>query len=61
MTRLTIARLTSLSSVGGYDAQLFTNDSEKLGVALGQDVSHRSGLAPEANLTINSAKAEDRA
>ena len=34
-------------SRGAYDAQLFTNDSEKLGVALGRDVSHRSALAPE--------------
>jgi len=33
-------------SRGAYDAQLFTNDSEKLGAALGQDVSHRSALAP---------------
>jgi conjugative relaxase-like TrwC/TraI family protein len=34
-------------SRGAYDAQLFTNDSEKLGVALGRDVSHQSALAPE--------------
>jgi conjugative relaxase-like TrwC/TraI family protein len=34
-------------SRGAYDAQLFTNDSEKLGVVLGRDVSHRSALAPE--------------
>ncbi len=34
-------------SRGAYDAQLFTNDSEKLGVALGRDVSHRSALSPE--------------
>ncbi len=34
-------------SRGAYDAQLFTNDSEKLGLALGRDVSHRSALAPE--------------
>jgi ATP-dependent exoDNAse (exonuclease V) alpha subunit len=34
-------------SRGAYDAQLFTNDSEKLGVALGRDVSHSSALAPE--------------
>jgi conjugative relaxase-like TrwC/TraI family protein len=33
-------------SRGAYDAQLFTNDSEKLGVALGRDVSHQSALAP---------------
>jgi conjugative relaxase-like TrwC/TraI family protein len=35
-------------SRGAYDAQLFTNDSEKLGVALGRDVSHSSALAQEA-------------
>jgi ATP-dependent exoDNAse (exonuclease V) alpha subunit len=34
-------------SRAAYDAQLFTNDSEKLGVALGRDVSHQSALAPE--------------
>ena len=34
-------------SRGAYDAQLFTNDREKLGVALGRDVSHQSALAPE--------------
>ncbi len=34
-------------SRGAYDAQLFTNDSEKLGVALERDVSHQSALAPE--------------
>jgi conjugative relaxase-like TrwC/TraI family protein len=34
-------------SRGAYDAQLFTNDREKLGAALGRDVSHRSALAPE--------------
>ncbi len=33
-------------SRGAYDAQLFTNDSEKLGLALERDVSHRSALAP---------------
>ena len=33
-------------SRGAYDAQLFTNDREKLGVALGRDVSHQSALAP---------------
>lgn len=32
---------------GSYDAQLFTNDSEKLGVVLSWDVSHRSALAPQ--------------
>jgi hypothetical protein len=34
-------------SRGAYDAQLVTNDREKLGVALGHDVSHRSAHAPE--------------
>ena len=34
-------------SRGAYDAQLFTNDREKLGAALGHDVSHRSAHAPE--------------
>ncbi|WP_260741110.1 MobF family relaxase [Tunturiibacter lichenicola] len=34
-------------SRGAYDAQLFTNDAEKLGAALGRDVSHQSALAPE--------------
>jgi len=33
-------------SRGAYDAQLFTNDREKLGAALGRDVSHQSALAP---------------
>ena len=32
---------------GAYDAQIFTNDREKLGAALGHDVSHRSAHAPE--------------
>jgi conjugative relaxase-like TrwC/TraI family protein len=34
-------------SRGAYDAQIFTDDREKLGVALGRDVSHKSALAPE--------------
>ena len=34
-------------SRGAHDAQLFTNDREKLGIALGHDVSHRSAHAPE--------------
>ena len=34
-------------SRGAYDAQLFTNDREKLGGALGHDVSHRSAHVPE--------------
>ena len=35
------------ASRGAYDAQLFTNDREKLGAALGHDVSHQSAHAPE--------------
>jgi ATP-dependent exoDNAse (exonuclease V) alpha subunit len=34
-------------SRGAYDAQVFTNDREKLGAALGHDVSHTSAHAPE--------------
>jgi conjugative relaxase-like TrwC/TraI family protein len=34
-------------SRGAYDAQIFTNDHEKLGAALGHDVSHSSAHAPE--------------
>jgi hypothetical protein len=34
-------------SRGAYDAQFFTNDREKLGAALGHDVSHQSANAPE--------------
>ena len=34
-------------SRGAYDAQIFTNDREKLGAALGDDVSHSSAYAPE--------------
>jgi conjugative relaxase-like TrwC/TraI family protein len=34
-------------SRGAYDAQIFTNDREELGVALGHNVSHQSALAPE--------------
>jgi ATP-dependent exoDNAse (exonuclease V) alpha subunit len=34
-------------SRGAHDAQLFTNDRENLGAALGHDVSHRSADAPE--------------
>ncbi len=34
-------------SRGAYDAQLFTNDREKLGAALGHDVSQSSAHAPE--------------
>ena len=29
-----------------YDAQIFTNDREKLGAALGHDVSHKLFLCP---------------
>ena len=32
---------------GAYDAQIFTNDREKLGAALGHDVSHSCAHAPE--------------
>jgi hypothetical protein len=32
---------------GAYDAQIFTNDREKLGAALGHDVSHTSAHASE--------------
>ena len=34
-------------SRGVYDAQIFTNDREKLGAALGHDVSHCSVHVPE--------------
>jgi hypothetical protein len=34
-------------SRGAYDAQIFTNDREKLGATLGHDVSHSSAHAPE--------------
>jgi ATP-dependent exoDNAse (exonuclease V) alpha subunit len=34
-------------SRSAYDAQLFTNDREKLGAALGHDVSHSSAHVPE--------------
>ncbi len=34
-------------SGAAYDAQIFTNDREKLGAALGHDVSHSSAHAPE--------------
>jgi hypothetical protein len=34
-------------SRGAYDAQVFTNDREKLGAALGHDVSHSGAHAPE--------------
>jgi hypothetical protein len=34
-------------SRGAHDAQIFTNNREELGAALGHDVSHQSALAPE--------------
>jgi hypothetical protein len=34
-------------SRGAYDAQIFINNCEKLGAALGHDVSHSSAHAPE--------------
>ncbi len=34
-------------SRGAYDARIFTDDREKLAVALGRDVSHKSALAQE--------------
>jgi hypothetical protein len=34
-------------SRGAYDAQIFTNNREELGAALGHDVSHSSAHAPE--------------
>jgi hypothetical protein len=34
-------------SRGAYDAQIFTNDREKLGAALGHDVSHSSAPSLE--------------
>ena len=37
-------------SRGAYDAQIFTNDREKLGAALGHDVSHSSAHTPEMKL-----------
>jgi integrase len=37
-------------SRGARDAQLFTNDREKLPVALGHDVSHQSAHAPQVSL-----------
>jgi hypothetical protein len=34
-------------SRGAFGAQLFTSDREKLGAALGHDVSHQSAHVPE--------------
>jgi ATP-dependent exoDNAse (exonuclease V) alpha subunit len=43
-------------SRGAYDAQLYTNDREKLPQALGHDVSRQSALVPamKPEQTINS-------
>jgi hypothetical protein len=37
-------------SRGALDAQIFTNDREELGAALGHDVSHTSAYVPEMKL-----------
>jgi ATP-dependent exoDNAse (exonuclease V) alpha subunit len=37
-------------SRGALDAQIFTNDREELGAALGHDVSHSSAHVPEMKL-----------
>jgi ATP-dependent exoDNAse (exonuclease V) alpha subunit len=37
-------------SRGAHDAQLFTNDREKLPIALGHDVSHQSAHTPQVHL-----------
>jgi conjugative relaxase-like TrwC/TraI family protein len=37
-------------SRGAHDAQLFTNDREKLPLALGHDVSHQSAYTPQVRL-----------
>jgi ATP-dependent exoDNAse (exonuclease V) alpha subunit len=37
-------------SRGAHDAQLFTNDRERLGAALRHDVSHQSAHVPELKL-----------
>ena len=39
--------MTWAVSRGAYDAQIFTNDREKLGAALGHDVSHSSAHSLE--------------
>jgi len=36
-------------SRGQWDAQIFTNDREKLSPALGRDVSHQSAHTPDRN------------
>jgi hypothetical protein len=46
MTRLLVLPHVAVSR-GALDAQIFTNDSEKLGAALGRDVPHQSALVPE--------------
>jgi ATP-dependent exoDNAse (exonuclease V) alpha subunit len=43
-------------SRGAYDAQLFTNDREKLGATLGHDVSHQSAQGPQ----VKQAPTEDK-
>ena len=37
-------------SRGAHDAQIFTNDREKLPTALGHDVSHESAHVPEQSI-----------
>jgi hypothetical protein len=37
-------------SRGQWDAQIFTNDREKLSRVLGHDVSHRSAYKPEQTI-----------
>ena len=44
-------------SRGAYDALIFTNDREKLGAALGNDVSHSSALALEMKPEQNQERA----
>jgi hypothetical protein len=38
-------------SRGQWDAQIFTNNREKLPQALGRDVSHQSAYKPEQTIT----------
>jgi len=38
-------------SRGAHDAQIFTNDREKLPAALGHEVSHESAHVPEQSIT----------
>src|SRR6202042_451740 len=44
-------------SRGAYDAQLFTNDREKVGATLGHDVSHQSAHGPEVKQDANQDQA----